>query len=94
MDAASFKIALYEERKSLPYLSPAALVASPKPWEGIPYRCEGLPLQTCAMIDIEAPYPVHSRAQNYQADLLRTSNQYAIGRAPTSGIYTGVEGTF
>jgi len=91
LSPASQRIATYGERRSLPYLSPDALVSAPKPWEGVPYTMEGLPLQTCLLLEIDAPTPPHSRAETYKAEVLGTSNQYAVGQAPTSGIYTGVE---
>ncbi len=94
LSPASQRIATYGERPSLPYLSPDALVYAPKPHEGIPYTMEGLPLQTCLLIEIDAPIPLHSRAETYKAELLGTSNQYAVGQAPTNGIYTGVEGGY
>ena len=94
MEGASYEIAKYQERRSLPYASPAHLVVSPTPHRGIPYVMLGLPVQTCEMIDIEAPIPPHSRAYTYQAEVQRSSDQYGIGQAPTVGIYTGVEGSY
>jgi hypothetical protein len=91
MDYASDQIRQYEERPSIPYSSPAFQVTPQFGPFGVPYWMQGFPMQTCNMQTITAPLPyqkskiTHAVGQSY-----RHANT-AIGQAPTSGIYTGVE---
>lgn len=81
----------YVLRPGQPYLSPAhTLTANNGPF-GVPYWMSGLAVQTCNNMYITAPVPQKKSTITHQAKQLYSAGQYAIGAAPTSGVFTGVE---
>lgn len=79
-------------RTSVPYLSPLRVTGTVNgPW-GFPWTMTGLLLQTCDLKIVTAPEPTHkSGREKGDAHTLYTAGQYAVGSAPTKGVFTGVE---
>lgn len=90
-DQDNLGITDYQTRAGRVYLSPAEIINwSGGPW-GIPWKALYMPLQSCQLFYGTAPTPWQKDIQfQAQETPLYTAGQYAIGSAPTSGIYTGV----
>ena len=75
------------------YLSPATIVSNIGllgPW-GVPYWMQGLATQTCNNNYITAPTPWQAAQITHEVKPLYAAGQFAVGQAPTSGVFTGVE---
>jgi hypothetical protein len=83
----------YVLRPGQPYLSGAHILSAVKALSGVPYWMAGLAIQTCNNMYITAPEPAQKSKITHSASQLYTAGQYAVGQAPTSGIFTGVEDT-
>lgn len=78
-------------RPGQPYFSAAYIMSADLgPW-GVPYWMRGIPLQTCTNMYITAPGPWQKSIITHAAQLAYSAGQYAVGSAPTGGVYTGVE---
>lgn len=91
MDDINPIIDQYVLRPGHPYLSGASTLTALVGPFGVPYHMQGLALQTCVNRYISAPSPWRASTITHSTKTLSTTGQYAIGAAPTSGIYTGVE---
>lgn len=81
----------YVQRVGSTYLSPAHTMNVENGPFGVPYWMEGLPIQTCNNMTITAPGPWQKNIMFQKSPVTYTAGQYAIGQAPTRGVYTGVE---
>lgn len=81
----------YNLRIGSNYLSPSYITTTSVGPFGVPYWMQGIALQTCNNNYITVPTPFQNSIITHAANAIYTAGQFAIGQAPTSGIYTGVE---
>ncbi len=93
MDDINATIDQFVLRAGAPYLSPAHTMTAIIGPFGVPYWMRGLATQTTAVMKISAPEPYLASTITHAANTLYSLGQYGIGTAPTSGVYTGVEGS-
>lgn len=84
-------IGQYNIRPGQPYLSGAHTITAVNGPFGIPYTMQGLAIQTCNNMYISAPEPPIASTITHSAKQTVSAGQWAVGAAPTSGIFTGVE---
>jgi hypothetical protein len=82
----------YVLRAGAPYLSPQFISQAPTHQSGVPYWMQGIAMQTCNTLQISAPEPYQKSSITHSSPTVYQAGQYAIGSAPTTGVYTGVEG--
>lgn len=87
------EIGQYNIRPGQPYLSGAHTITAEIGPFGVPYWMQGLAVQTCTNMYISAPEPPIASTITHSAQQTISAGQYAVGAAPTSGIFTGVEDT-
>ena len=92
MDQTSQAIGQYNWLPGATYPSPAYQVSPDFGPYGVPYWMLGFTFKTCEEdLGVAAPTPYAKSAILQPAGNYHSAGQYAVGRAPTQGIYTGVE---
>lgn len=85
----------YNTRFMNPYLSGAYIINTYPdlgPW-GFPYYMAGIATLTCENFILNTPNPQQRSSMTHIVRPISNVGQAPFGQAPTSGIYTGVEGS-
>ena len=94
MDPFLYAISAEDTRAGATYYSPAHLISYEKHWSGVPYWQipGGIPYGQMYTNSLFAPDPVYAQPVLAPSIPVQTAVLGSV-QAPTTGIYTGVEGT-